>query len=141
MKATIDRAWLLAHLPHAGEMNLLDEVVLWDATSLHARAIRHRDPANPLRRPDGLPPVAGIEYGAQAAAAHGALAAGEPSGAGMIAAVRSVAFHAARLDVAADLDIRVEQLGASDAGVLYRFEVSAAGTPLVEGRVTVAFRR
>ena len=141
MNVRVDRAWLLAHLPHAGEMNLLDEVVSWDATTLHARAIRHRDPRNPLRRPEGLPPVAGIEYGAQAAAAHGALAAGEPSGAGMIAAVRSVAFHAPRLDVAADLDVRVEQLGASDAGVLYQFEVSAAGAAMVEGRVTVAFRK
>ena len=141
MNARIDRAWLLSHLPHAGQMNLLDEVVSWDATSLHARAVRHRDAANPLRRPEGLPPVAGIEYGAQAAAAHGALASGEPSGAGMIAAVRSVAFHAARLDVAGDLDIRVEQLGASDAGVLYSFEVSAGGHAMVEGRVTVAFRK
>jgi len=55
--------------------------------------------------------------------------------------VRSVAFHAARLDVAGDLDIHVEQLGASDAGVLYSFEVSAGGHAMVEGRVTVAFRK
>ena len=141
MNATIDRAWLAAHLPHGGEMNLLDEVVSWDAHTLHARARRHRDPAHPLRRPEGLPPAAGIEYGAQAAAAHGALASGEPSGAGMIAAVRSVAFHAPRLDVAEDLDIRVEQLGAGEAGVLYRFEVSAGSRLLVEGRVTVAFAK
>jgi len=141
VKATIDRAWLQAHLPHGGEMNLLDEVVSWDATSLHARARRHRDPANPLRRAEGLPPVAGIEYGAQAAAAHGALASGKPSGDGMIAAVRSVVFHAPRLDVAEDLDIRVEQLGASDSGVLYRFEIAAGSRTLVEGRVAVAFSK
>jgi len=45
VNARIDRAWLLSHLPHAGQMNLLDEVVSWDATSLHARANRHRDAA------------------------------------------------------------------------------------------------
>jgi predicted hotdog family 3-hydroxylacyl-ACP dehydratase len=137
----LDRAWLLDHLPHRGAMNLLDEVVSWDAGSLHARTARHRDPSNPLRRGTELPAAAAIEYGAQAAAAHGALASGGPSGDGMIAAVRGVTFHAARLDVAGELDVRVEELGASDAGVLYRFEVSARGEPLVEGRVTVAFAR
>jgi predicted hotdog family 3-hydroxylacyl-ACP dehydratase len=137
----LGRDWLAQHLPHHGAMNLLDEVVAWDAASLHARTARHRDPSNPLRRGTELPVAAGIEYGAQAAAAHGALASGGPSGAGMIAAVRAVTFHAPRLDVEGDLDVRVEQLGASDTGVLYRFEVSARGEPLVEGRVTVAFAR
>ena len=141
MNEVLDRAWLARQLPHHGAMNLLDEVIAWDASSLHARAVRHRDPAHPLRRDGSLPIAAGIEYGAQAAAAHGALASGGPSGAGMIAAVRGVRFHAARLDVADDLDVRIEQLGASDAGVLYRFEVSAGGRPLVEGRVTVAFAK
>ena len=139
--STLDRAWLLGHLPHRGAMNLLDEVVAWDAASLHARTARHRDLSNPLRRGTELPVAAGIEYGAQAAAAHGALSSGGPSGDGMIAAVRGVTFHASRLDVEGDLDVRVEQLGASEAGVLYRFEVSAREGPLVEGRVTVAFAR
>ena len=141
MSERLDRAWLARHLPHHGAMNLLDEVLAWDATTLHARTARHRDPANPLRRDGILPMAAGIEYGAQAAAAHGALASGEPSGAGMIAAARAVTFHAARLDVAGDLEVRVEQLGASEAGVLYRFEVGANGKALVEGRVTVAFAK
>jgi predicted hotdog family 3-hydroxylacyl-ACP dehydratase len=122
-------------------MNLLDEVVAWDAASLHARTARHRDPAHPLKRHGTLPIAVGIEYGAQAAAAHGALASDAPAGAGMIAAVRAVRFHAPRLDVAGDLDVRVEQLGAGEAGVLYRFEVSARGEPLLEGRVTVAFAK
>ena len=137
-----DRAWLAAHLPHAGTMCLLDAVVDWEEASLHARATNHRALHHPLRRGGELPIVAGIEYGAQAAAAHGALATQKPSGAGMIAAVRSVAFHARRLDDAAgDLDIRVEQLGGGAAGVIYRFEVSSSGRVLVEGRVTVAFAR
>jgi predicted hotdog family 3-hydroxylacyl-ACP dehydratase len=140
--APLDRAWLLANLPQRGAMNLLDAVIDWDAASLRARACNHRDPAHPLRRAGTLPAAAGIEYGAQAAAAHGALASRGPSGAGMIAAVRGVAFHAPRLDqVASDLDVRAEQLGASDAGVLYRFEIHGDGRLLVEGRVTVAFSR
>ena len=137
-----DHAWIAAHLPHAGGMCLLDAVVDWDAGLLHARATNHRALHHPLRRGGELPIVAGIEYGAQAAAAHGALASREPSGAGMIAAVRSVAFHARRLDdVAGDLEIHVEQLGGGASGVIYRFEVSSGGRALVEGRVTVAFSR
>ena len=137
-----DRAWIAAHLPHAGTMCLLDAVVDWDEGSLHARAANHRATHHPLRRGGELPIAAGIEYGAQAAAAHGALASQKPSGAGMIAAVRSVAFHARRLDdVAGDLEIHVEQLGGGAAGVIYRFEVSSSGLVLVEGRVTVAFAR
>lgn len=137
-----DRSWIAAHLPHAGDMCLLDAVAEWDESSLRARATNHRDPDHPLRRGFELPIAAGIEYGAQAAAAHGALASQKPSGAGMIAAVRSVAFHARRLDdVAGDLDIFVEQLGGGAGGVIYRFEVSSAGRALVDGRVTVAFSR
>ena len=138
----LDRAWLAAHLPHQGAMNLLDAVVAWDETTLRARASRHRDPAHPLRRGAELPATAGIEYGAQAAAAHGALTVGAPSGAGMIAAVRGVTFAARRLDdVDGDLDIFAEQLGSGAGGVLYRFEVAGAGRVLVAGRVTVAFAR
>lgn len=138
--ATLDRAWLLSHLPHQGAMNLLDRIVAWDATSIRACATSHRADANPLRRGGVLPIAAGIEYGAQAAAAHGALVG--MGGAGLLASVRSVRFHAARLDDRqAELDVVAEQLGGGDAGVLYRFALFATGQPLVEGRVTVAFTR
>ena len=137
-----DRAWLLANLPHQGAMNLLEAVVAWDEATLHAVATSHRDAANPLRRAGVLPITAGIEYGAQAAAAHGALAAATPSGAGYLAGMRAVTFHAGRLDdLDAPLDVRAEQLGGSEAGVLYRFAVSCGGRALVEGRVMVAFAR
>ncbi len=133
-----DRAWLLAHLPHQGAMNVLDRVERWDEGTLHARATSHRDPSHPLRRGGVLPIAAGIEYGAQAAAAHGALVG--VAGAGRLASVRAVTFHANRLDdVEGDLDVRAEQLGGGDRGVLYGFTVSRGDRTLVEGRVTVAF--
>lgn len=141
-RTPLDRSWLLVHLPHQGRMSLLDAIVSWDATSVRAVARAHRSPDHPLRRGGELPIVSGIEYGAQAAAAHGALASREPTGVGFLAGVRTVVFHARRLDdVAGDLDVFAEHLGGSDAGVLYRFEVSSAGRMLVEGRVTVAFAR
>lgn len=142
MNPVLGRGWLLRHLPHQGAMNLLEEITRWDETTLRARATSHRSPANPLRRGAELPATAAIEYGAQAAAAHGALASQTPSGAGMIASVRSVIFHVRRLDdIAAELEVGAAQMGGAASGVLYRFEVSAAGRKLVEGRVTVAFAR
>lgn len=142
MTPPLGRDWLAAHLPHQGAMNLLDEVVAWDATRLDARARGHRAPDHPLRRGPELPVASAIEYAAQAAAAHGALVAARPSGPGMLVAVRSVVFHAARLDdVAGDLEVGVESLGGGEAGVTYRFAVATAGRALAEGRLTVAFAR
>lgn len=138
----LDRSWLITHLPHQGRMNLLDEIVAWDATTLRAIARNHRASDHPLRRAGVLPIVSGIEYGAQAAAAHGALARATKSPPGFIASVRSVVFHTGRLDdVEGDLEVVAEQIGASDSGVTYRFEVSSGNRSLVEGRLTVAFAR
>ena len=138
--APLGREWLQSHLPHRGAMNLLDGIVRWDSTSIVATATGHRSEAHPLRRAAELPIAAAIEYGAQAAAAHGALASGKPSMGGYLASARSVAFHARRLDdVAAPLEIVAEQVGADASGALYRFAVLAAGALLVEGRVAVAF--
>ena len=92
MNAPLGRDWIAAHLPHQGAMSLLDEVVKWDATTVHALARRHRSPDHALRRAGELPIAAGIEYGAQAAAVHGALCANKGQGGGLLVSVRSVAF-------------------------------------------------
>ena len=142
MNLVRDRAWIEAHLPHKGGMNLLDTIASWDATSIHAIARTHRDAKHPLRRGGELPIVCGIEYGAQAAAAHGALSSTNPSPVGFLASVRGVRFHASRLDdVKGDLEIHATQQGAGAGGVVYAFTVSAEGRVLVEGRVAVAFAK
>jgi predicted hotdog family 3-hydroxylacyl-ACP dehydratase len=143
----LGRDWIASHLPHRGPMNLLDAIVAWDGNRLHGRAVSHRDPANPLRRGAELPIACGIEYGAQAVAAHGVLAA-EGAGAdavadagaasGFLASVRSVEFHAGRLDDVADpLDIHVERIGGGAGGLLYRFRLSAGGRLLLAGRLAI----
>jgi predicted hotdog family 3-hydroxylacyl-ACP dehydratase len=138
--AALDRAWLQSHLPHRGAMNLLDAIVAWDPTFVHARSTSHRSAGNPLRRAGELPIACGIEYAAQAVAAHGALLSGgvQPAAAGFLAGVRSVQFHAHRLDdIEAPLEIRAEQLGGGASGVLYAFSVGAADMLLLEGRLTI----
>ena len=142
MKLPLDRAWIEGHLPHQGRMSLLDEIVALDETSVRAIARGHRKGDHPLRVGGQLPAVCGIEFGAQAAAAHGAACAGTPSGAGFLAGVRAVRLHVGRLDdIAGDLQVDATQIAAGSAGVLYSFTVSADGRALVEGRVTVAFAR
>jgi len=142
MKLPLDRAWIEGHLPHQGRMSLLDEIVAVDETTVRAIARCHRDRDHPLRVRGELPAVCGIEFGAQAAAAHGAACAGTPSGAGFLASVRAVTLHARRLDdIAGDLQVDAKQMAAGSAGVLYSFTVSGDGRLLVAGRVTVAFAK
>ena len=142
MSARLDRAWIERHLPHQGRMSLLAEIVAWDDSRIRALARGHRDADHPLRVGGELPAVCGIEYGAQAAAAHGAACDARPSGAGFLAGVRALRLNARRLDdVEGDLDIEAEQLGAGAGGVVYSFTLSGAGRVLVAGRVTVAFAR
>ncbi|MEW6415919.1 MAG: 3-hydroxylacyl-ACP dehydratase [Pseudomonadota bacterium] len=136
----LDRAWLLAHLPHQGSMCLLDAVSDWDPQRIHCKASSHRDTANPLRAHNRLGAACGIEYAAQAMAAHGALMAGTHAAprAGYLASVRGVELQVARLDdIAANLDVEAERLSGDGNTVLYGFCVSAAGRELLRGRAAV----
>ncbi|MDP2029899.1 MAG: 3-hydroxylacyl-ACP dehydratase [Thiobacillus sp.] len=136
----LDHAWLLAHIPHQGSMCLLDAVTDWDDQHIHCTASSHRHADNPLRAHDRLGVACGIEYAAQAMAAHGALLAASDSspGAGYLASVRSVDCQVPRLDdICADLEIEAERLSGDDNLILYGFRVSAAGRDLLTGRATV----
>src|SRR5690606_38662745 len=113
MPLDLDHAWLPGHLPHPGSMCLLDAVTDWDAQHIRCTASSDRAADNPLRAHDRLGAACGIEYAAQAMAAHGALLAAADSAprAGYLASVRGVDLHVERLDdVAADLDVEAERL-------------------------------
>ncbi|MHB8759697.1 MAG: hotdog family protein [Thiobacillus sp.] len=136
----LDHAWLLAHIPHQGRMCLLERVDAWDATRIRCSAASHRAPDNPLRAHGRLGAACGIEYAAQAMAAHGALLAASdaPPRAGYLASVREVDLRVARLDVVAgDLAVEAERISGDDNTILYRFSVAAATGPLVSGRAIV----
>jgi predicted hotdog family 3-hydroxylacyl-ACP dehydratase len=137
---SLDHAWLLAHLPHQGSMCLLDAVTEWDAQRIRCTAKSHRDADNPLRAHDRLGAACGIEYAAQAMAAHGALlaAADDAPRAGYLASVRGVELQVARLDdIAAELEVEAERLSGDGNTILYGFRVSAAGRELLSGRAAV----
>ncbi len=121
-------------------MCLLDAVVNWDETGLHARATSHRLRDNPLRADGRLGAATGIEYAAQAMAVHGVLLAGDgqPLGVGYLASVRAVHLRTDRLDdVTDDLDVRVQRLSGDAGVILYAFDISAGGRTLIDGRASV----
>jgi predicted hotdog family 3-hydroxylacyl-ACP dehydratase len=126
-------------VPHAGRMCLLDEVLEWDANAIACRASSHRDPGNPLRGAGGLAAVMGVEYAAQAVAAHGSLIQEifHPS-IGYLAALRDIACFVERLDTEReDLAVRATRVAAESGRLLYDFRVESGGRELLKGRLSV----
>lgn len=134
----------IAHLvPQQGPMCLLDEVLRHDERNIACRATSHRAGANPLRSNGRLPALAGIEYAAQALAAHCALVEAAPARAsdGVLAGVRAVALRVDRLDeVEQALEVKAERLIVEGPRLLYRFSIEAGGRELLSGRVAVVLR-
>jgi predicted hotdog family 3-hydroxylacyl-ACP dehydratase len=134
----LDLARIRGLVPHAGAMCLLHEVLQADADSIRARAVSHRDPANPLREGGVLPALCGAEYAAQAMAVHGSIQNQNEIRSGMLASLRDVELAVERLDdIAEDLLIEAHCLLNESGRLLYRFEVRAGNRWLLQGRATV----
>jgi predicted hotdog family 3-hydroxylacyl-ACP dehydratase len=121
---------LAALLPHAGTMRMIDGVDSHDARRIVCVSSRHLDPGNPLADDGRLSPLAGIEFAAQAIAAHGALsggAGGQPVH-GWLARVRDCVFQCERMDrLPAPLRIEAERIAGSERALSYRFAIRAGG--------------
>src|SRR6184192_3429669 len=144
MNALIDKPEIRTLIPHAGSMCLLDNVINWDDESIVCFTNTHRDPANPLRRDGRLSALHALEYGAQAAAVHGGLRARAASATAppcYLAALRDAHLHIARLDdLASPLEVRAQRLFGDAGNTIYQCAISASGTPVAEGRVTIMVR-
>ena len=127
-------------IPHAGAMCLLDSVLYWDSTKIRCASRTHRDAANPLRTGGQLPALCGIEYAAQAMAAHGGLAGtvtGKPA-TGYLASLRNVACNDERLDQReGDLVVEAERLMGDETRVIYQFTLRVGEFEVLNGRATV----
>ena len=128
-------------IPHRGAMCLLDVVVEWDESRIHATACSHRDPENPLRADGVLHALNLCEYGAQAMAVHGGLLAqrdGNTAAPGLLVSLREVKLTVARIDdLPGDLDVHAQRLLAGVAAMQYAFRVEHAGVVLAAGRAAV----
>lgn len=136
----LGRDWIAARIPHAGSMCLLDRIVAWGPDHIRCEADGHGRPDHPLRAEGRLAAVCGIEYAAQAIAAHAAVlhaGAARPR-MGYLASVRKVEVHVARLDVyPAPLAIEASRIGGDADNVLYAFTVRAGEQVLLGGRAAV----
>ena len=139
----IDRDQILAMIPHEGAMCLLDEILIWDQSSLRCLSYRYRKADNPLRRPDGtLGTACGVEIAAQAMAVHGRLQAAEGGRPvpGYLVSLRDVRLSSTRLDEAAGpLIIDAKLLMGDRSGATYEFAVADEKTEWLSGRATVLF--
>lgn len=127
-------------IPHAGQMVLIDEITAWDQRRITCRTATHRDPDNPLRNDTGLPAAAGVEYGGQASALHGALIGSRRDG--FLVAIKDMKAAVQNLnEIEEDLLIDAVCLGFDTNSSMYTFEVSSSAAPddlLVSGRITIA---
>ncbi len=143
----LDRPWIARHLRHAGTMCLIDAVTSWDAGVVHCRTRTHERADNPLRADNRLGAMCGIEYGAQAAAAHGAilacLEAGQGGGApvaGYLAALREVESAVERLDdLPRELAIVATRIASLPGGAAYGYAIRHGSATVQSGRLTLRF--
>jgi predicted hotdog family 3-hydroxylacyl-ACP dehydratase len=151
----LDRHWIERNIPHHGRMCLLDEVMEWDAQHIRCCSGTHRLPNHPLRSNGRLGVACGIEYAAQAMAAHGALAGGAFAGgsvasgsvasktrpaAGFLAGLRDVRLHVLRLDdIQTDLICDAVLVAGDRSTALYEFALRSEAQRLLSGRATVVF--
>jgi len=136
----IDKAAIAALIPHAGSMCLLEAVSAWDARSITCLAISHRDPANPLAADGRLGAACGVEYAAQAMAAHGGLsgALGHRPKAGYLVSLRALTLHRPYLDdLEGDLVVEAEMLAGQGTQMSYGFRLTCLGEPVLDGRAAV----
>lgn len=122
-------------------MCLIDSVVHWDTATILCRTQSHRDPRNPLRSPEGLSALQGVEYGAQAMAIHGALLALEDkraNGRGYLVAVENLFLDVDWLhDVPGPLDVQANLEVADCTCVIHQIQLQADASVLVRGRLII----
>lgn len=128
-------------IPHRDAMCLLEAVVAWDESGIHARAGSHRDPNNPLRSDGILRGVHLCEYGAQAMAIHGGLLAqrdGRVATPGLLVSLRALKLHVTRVDDLPDeLDVYAQKLLDSGTSWQYEFRIAHRAQELAQGRAAV----
>lgn len=136
----VDKAGIAKVIPHAGSMCLLDGVLECDAMRIRCVSSTHRNTDNPLRSGNELPALCGIEYAAQAMAAHGVWGGqiNSKPRAGYLASLRDVTCNSMRLDTLQDdLIIDAEKLMGDEARVIYQFTLRAGNNEIMSGRATV----
>jgi predicted hotdog family 3-hydroxylacyl-ACP dehydratase len=132
---------IAALIPHRDAMCLLDRVLEWDADHAVLAARSHRFADNPLRSGGRLRALHLCEYGAQAMAVHGGLAArarGSRAQPGLLVSLREVTLHRQYLDdLTGELTIDVRRLWATASAWQYAFTATHGEELVGEGRAAI----
>jgi len=129
-----------AQIPHAEAMALIDAVVDWNETVIHAIGERPIIGSHPLRGPGGLHAIHLAEYGAQALAVHAALLGEAEVRTGRLVSLRDVKLAIEYVDLSKGrLDVYAERVYVDDRGAQYMFKVEQQGYALASGRVAVMY--
>ena len=137
----LTRADWMSQIAHAGSMALIARVPRWDANGLEAVADAPGS-SHPLLRSGRLHAVHACEYGAQAAAIHGALLARSAQSrceaGGLLAALREVRLGSPWIALTQPLEIHACRYAALPTAMQYTFEVWQGETPIASGRILIA---
>lgn len=126
-------------LPHVAPMVLIDAILRWDDNNISCMAHSHLASDNPLRLEGILSVYAGVEYAAQAMAAHAQLTSTAPASAprkGFLATASKLSAQVSNLDqIAEPLSVDVHRIAANNGSSLYSFMISAGQQTLLEGQL------
>jgi predicted hotdog family 3-hydroxylacyl-ACP dehydratase len=126
-------------LPHAAPMVLIDAILHWDDNNISCTADSHLAADNPLRQSGVLSVYTGIEYAAQAMAAHAQLtsmAATSVPRKGFLATASKLSAQVRNLDdVAEPLLVELQMIAVNSGSSLYSFVISAGGQILLDGQL------
>ncbi len=140
----LGRDAIAALIPHQGSMCLLDRVLEWDKDHIVLATATHRASTNPLRSDGRLRAIHLCEYGAQAMAVHGGLAAqadGRTAQPGFLVSLREVKLHVDFVDsLRGELHVSARRLLESSGSWQYSFEVRHEGGVLASGRAAIIAR-
>jgi predicted hotdog family 3-hydroxylacyl-ACP dehydratase len=121
-------------VPHRGSARLVERVVAWRDDSLEC--VGRIPPESPFVSGGSAPSFVGLEFAAQAAAAHEALGRRRAGGAtdvvvGYLVGIKEARFGVTRLRVGADLRGTVRLVGGAPPLAIYAVRVELAGVECV----------
>lgn len=132
-------------LPHAPPMVLIDAVVDYGTDYILCTALSHLQPQNPLRIEGALSIFTGIEYAAQAMAAHNRLLMNDNEQTsprkGVIAVASKLVAQQPYLDTEQSaLSIKVDVLAQTADSSLAQFTIHSNNKELLRGQLTAALQ-
>ncbi|MEM9737389.1 MAG: hypothetical protein AAF908_12420 [Pseudomonadota bacterium] len=129
----------LTRMPHKGRMLLLASVEALTEREIRCRAKDHRGVDYPLRLDGVLHPIALVELGAQAAAAHASIHGVGGAHAGLLLALKDVRVHRED-EPRAPLMVQATRLGDGPGGAQYSFEIWKEDGMILTGEALLAMR-